>query len=207
MGEYKCSKRTKRKLYEAARSLFEEKGYSETSLADIAEKAQVSTGTLYRHYPAKSFLLLYSADEVLSNLEGDVEALPAGMGCRDRVWSLISRGLGDSLSSNQDDVSAGRSEKTATLQLAHRTAIYSSRETVEYAYKNRLAMKGILEKELRKGIDEGEIPANADVSVLAEALTALLFWQYDLALVDPDGEGSVAAFKRKVAALLDLKAV
>ena len=127
-------------------------------------------------------------------------------GTAKRRW-LICCGLGDRLSSNQDDVSAGRAEKTATLQLAHRTAIYSSRETVEYAYKNRLAMKGILEKELRKGIDEGEIPANADVSVLAEALTALLFWQYDLALVDPDGEGSVAAFKRKVAALLDLKEV
>lgn len=207
MGEYKCSKRTKRKLYEAARSLFEEKGYSETSLADIAEKAQVSTGTLYRHYPSKSFLLLYSADEVLSKLEGDAEALPADMSCRDRVWSLISRGLNDSIAASQDDASAERAERTATLQLAHRTAIYSSRETVGYAYRNRLAMKGILEKELRKGSDEGELSADIDAPVLAEALTALLFWQYDLALVDPDGEGSVDAFKRKVSALLDLKAV
>lgn len=40
----------------AARDLFLEQGYDRTSLAQIAKKAGVSTGTLFKRYPSKSAL-------------------------------------------------------------------------------------------------------------------------------------------------------
>jgi len=40
-------------IYQAALDLFGEKGFSETSIRDIARRASVSEGSLYRHWPSK----------------------------------------------------------------------------------------------------------------------------------------------------------
>lgn len=50
--------RTRQRLLEAALGLFEERGYAETTTAQIAEAAGVSEMTLFRHFPSKDRLLL-----------------------------------------------------------------------------------------------------------------------------------------------------
>lgn len=49
---------TKEKLVEAARELFWEKGYSETSLQDVVARARAKTGSLYYFFRTKEDLLL-----------------------------------------------------------------------------------------------------------------------------------------------------
>ena len=47
------SERSRRQVLDAALHLFSRQGYGATSVRDIAERAGVSTGNLYHHYPDK----------------------------------------------------------------------------------------------------------------------------------------------------------
>ena len=49
---------TERRLVESASALFVERGYAGTTLADVAEHADIAPRTLYLHFPTKAELLL-----------------------------------------------------------------------------------------------------------------------------------------------------
>ncbi len=50
--------KTRRALLEAARQVFTEQGFSQTSIADVVERAGSSVGSLYHHFGGKSELFL-----------------------------------------------------------------------------------------------------------------------------------------------------
>lgn len=50
--------RTRRQMADAAFELFRRDGYDETTMEQIAERAEVGTTTLYRYFPTKDQLLL-----------------------------------------------------------------------------------------------------------------------------------------------------
>jgi AcrR family transcriptional regulator len=47
-----------RRIVAAARRLFDRKGYADTAMEDIAERAGLAVGTLYNYFPSKDELLL-----------------------------------------------------------------------------------------------------------------------------------------------------
>ncbi|MDX1583254.1 MAG: TetR/AcrR family transcriptional regulator, partial [Thermoanaerobaculia bacterium] len=47
------SERSRRQILDAALDLFSHQGYGATSVRDIAERAAVSTGNVYHHFPDK----------------------------------------------------------------------------------------------------------------------------------------------------------
>ena len=47
-----------RRILKAAERLFARKGYAETSIEDVAERAGLAVGTIYNYFPGKSDLLL-----------------------------------------------------------------------------------------------------------------------------------------------------
>jgi AcrR family transcriptional regulator len=57
--------RTRDNILVAAFALFEEKGYDQTTMDMIAEKAEVSRATLFNYFPAKNSLLLVFTQEIL----------------------------------------------------------------------------------------------------------------------------------------------
>ena len=50
---------TRQQMLDAARVLFIERGYENTSLEDISEKANVSKGTFYYHFESKEDLVVH----------------------------------------------------------------------------------------------------------------------------------------------------
>jgi AcrR family transcriptional regulator len=70
---------TRRVLIEAAAAEFEMKGYAATCMADVAQRAGVSTKTLYRLIPTKADLLSRVVSERIGQfiLEIDADALDA----------------------------------------------------------------------------------------------------------------------------------
>jgi AcrR family transcriptional regulator len=69
---------TRRAIVESARELFEENGYTETTVDQIAELADVAPRTFFRYFPNKEMLLFADFDEVRSAMLDRLEAAPEG---------------------------------------------------------------------------------------------------------------------------------
>jgi AcrR family transcriptional regulator len=71
----------KNNLMDAAFSLFTEKGFSNTSIADIAEKAKVAKGTFYLYfkdkYDIRSIITMYKAEMVFRRAWEECEIKPS----------------------------------------------------------------------------------------------------------------------------------
>ena len=84
---------TKQRIVEAARQMFHQSGYAETSLADIAEKAGAQGGSLYYFFKTKEKLL----EAVLEDYKAIMRPVlldPIWQDCPDplqRVWALLGR--------------------------------------------------------------------------------------------------------------------
>jgi AcrR family transcriptional regulator len=58
--------RTRKAIIHVAFELFEDNGYQATTLADIAEQAEISPSTLYTYFRVKDDILLYPLDDVIA---------------------------------------------------------------------------------------------------------------------------------------------
>ena len=72
----KKSEQTKLKISSAACELFCEKGYSATSTSEIAKRAEVSEGTIFRYFATKKDLLLYIATYGIEMFAEDIAIKP-----------------------------------------------------------------------------------------------------------------------------------
>jgi AcrR family transcriptional regulator len=71
------AERTREQIVEAALALFAEKGYGETTLRDIAGRANVSLGLTYRYFAHKEELVGALYERLTLETEAAVAALPA----------------------------------------------------------------------------------------------------------------------------------
>lgn len=65
----------RRELIDAARALFLEQGYEQTSMSDIAKRANVAQGTFYIYFNAKQDVLAAIMRELLEELAGIIHGL------------------------------------------------------------------------------------------------------------------------------------
>lgn len=63
-------------IWEAATSLFEKKGYDETTVEDIAEKAGVSRRSFFRYFASKSDLMGAGIDHYAAQISGAIDSCP-----------------------------------------------------------------------------------------------------------------------------------
>ncbi|MEA4813616.1 MAG: TetR/AcrR family transcriptional regulator [Oscillospiraceae bacterium] len=81
-------------ILDAASTLFSMGGIREASLADIAQQAKMSKGTLYYYYPTKDHLVEDIAEEHLSRITdmlfGWIDALGGETGAREALDTLFS---------------------------------------------------------------------------------------------------------------------
>lgn len=81
-------------LYESAKKLFAEKGFKDTSVADITKLAGVAVGTFYIHYPSKDRLFIeIFKDENERMLRGLMETLDEDGEPKAVVRALIQHNL------------------------------------------------------------------------------------------------------------------
>lgn len=85
------------RLKEAGLALFGEKGYENTSVEAIAQRANLAVGSFYQHYRSKRQLLLALMDELLEKLS-QLEFQPgAAADTRSVVSALLSRAFAHDL--------------------------------------------------------------------------------------------------------------
>src|SRR5437868_10813064 len=84
---------TRERLVTTAMTLFWEKGYDSTSVADVLHKAGVNSGSLYHFFPGKQDLLIAVLDMYHRGI-GPMLLEPAWKGVEDpveRIFSLLAR--------------------------------------------------------------------------------------------------------------------
>src|SRR3954452_1819088 len=60
---------TRERLFRAAVRLFAEKGFAETTVADITNAADVGKGTFFNHFPSKDHILIAFSDMQIAKLQ------------------------------------------------------------------------------------------------------------------------------------------
>jgi AcrR family transcriptional regulator len=78
----------RRQLYETAIALIASRGYEATTLRDIAKRAGVSTGLLYRYFPNKRAVILALYDELSAQYAARAAAMPPGTWCARFAFAL-----------------------------------------------------------------------------------------------------------------------
>lgn len=70
---HRRSAEIRERLFRAALDLFAQKGFSETTVEDITEAADVGKGTFFNYFPSKDHILLAFGEMQLSKLESAIE--------------------------------------------------------------------------------------------------------------------------------------
>jgi AcrR family transcriptional regulator len=81
---------TRATIARAALELFAERGYSETTLAEIAEAAQVAPRTIFSYFDSKEDILLCEETGFLDNLKAKLDGRPAGTTTVDAIREFLS---------------------------------------------------------------------------------------------------------------------
>lgn len=189
MATYAKSSKTKERLFKTAFSLFSKNGYGATSLKDIAEAAGVSTGTLYRYFPAKSDFLFQIRREAHDRLYQVAESMPEDLPLSEKLLRVLSEDL-RSVSWLLNPSGETKAENRYTeLVLALRREPYESLDQLqrEESYREELSLicRQLIEQEQRKG----RFDASTDAAMLAEIATALYFRTADLSILHCEWDG------------------
>ena len=148
---------TRERLLAVARELIEEGGYGAATVAAIADRAGVASGTLYRHFPSKEELFLEVFREVCgAEMRAMASAADeAGPGAVARLEAVLTTFARRAL----------QNPRLAWALLAEPVDPLLDAERLEYRRRHAEA----IESELRAGIAAGEIPEQ-DMSFTAAAL-------------------------------------
>jgi AcrR family transcriptional regulator len=80
------------RLYKTAIRMLSERGYEATTLRDIAKRAHVSVGLLYRYFPSKRAVITALYDELSADYARQAAAMPGGK-WRDRFVFALKTSL------------------------------------------------------------------------------------------------------------------
>ena len=68
----------RRRIVAAAQALFVDKGYGRTTIADIAEAAEISPRTFFSYFPSKEAVVFHNFDAILESIQASIVDRPDG---------------------------------------------------------------------------------------------------------------------------------
>ncbi|MEU5835591.1 helix-turn-helix domain-containing protein [Streptomyces diacarni] len=101
------------RLLVAALELFEERGYENTTVVEITERAGLTKSTFFRHFPDKREVL-FGGGAMTGLLREGIEAAPAGAGPLETVAHALDAIGREAFTSERREFSARRSAVIAT---------------------------------------------------------------------------------------------
>ncbi len=184
---------TRQKLYEAAVDLIAERGFSATTVDDIAERAGVAKGTVYYNFSSKTVLFEELLRHGIGLLTARFRVVSTGVAPRDAVAAMIRAQL--------EYIQRYRAFAQLLLSEMWRT----NREWQRTLRLLREEVIGVIAEVIRAGVDNGDFPADLDSQVAASALFGVgLVIAVDWLVFQPerpieDVEESLRAIVRRVA--------
>lgn len=162
---------TRRRVVEAARDLFNEIGYDETTVRAIAERAGVSVGSVFTTFSSKADILSQVMDERVDALHAELDRVMRHLRgpTADRVCSLFA-------------IHYDFECRRVKLFLAHIAAVYNpSLEPTTIPFGRNRTFKDMILNLLRDGIARGDVRDDADLEAVLDTLMAAYAWNYRLA--------------------------
>jgi TetR/AcrR family transcriptional regulator, cholesterol catabolism regulator len=149
---------TRQKLYEAAVDLIAERGYSATTVDDIALRAGVAKGTVYYNFPSKPALFEELLRHGVGLLTDQFKEAVRGLPPRDAVAALIRTQL-EYIQKYRAFAQLLLSEMWRTNREWQQTLRLLREEAID-------VIAGVLEA----GVRSGDFPADLDVRLASSAL-------------------------------------
>lgn len=183
---------TRSKVICAARDLFQEIGYDETTIRAIAERAGVSVGSVFTTFSSKASILSQVMADRVEALSGELE----------RVYPHLRGTTADRLSSIfaiHYDFECRR----VRLFLAHIAASFSlqrDEDTIPFGHNDRF--KGMIVRVLQEGIARGDVAADLDLRLALDTLLAAYSWNYRLAAAEGHEAAQMAAIMERQITLI-----
>jgi TetR/AcrR family transcriptional regulator, cholesterol catabolism regulator len=183
---------TRDRVIAAARTLFEEVGYEQTTIRMIAEAAGVAIGSVFTTFASKDEVLNHILLERFEALFEELDRLaPYIRGAtRDRVASLLS-------------IAYGVERQSLGLMLAHLAASHGWPTAIEEENNRRQArLTGLLKATLQRGVAEGDVRADVDLDTYVDMILAVYLRNYRTAWYEQlDAEALSALMERQLTAL------
>ena len=162
---------TRERVLEAARDLFNEVGYDETTIRAIAERAGVSVGSVFTTFASKAEVLSHVMTHRLAELYAEF----------DRVVPLLRGSTVDKLRSIFA-IHYAFETRRVKLFLAHVAASYNPNtdpDLIPYGRNPRLTQ--MLLDVLDDGVRKGEVRSDLDLALIVDTLKAAYAWNYRMA--------------------------
>jgi AcrR family transcriptional regulator len=160
--------RTKRQIVDIAYTLFIEQGYDETTMEQIAERAEIGSSTLYRYFPSKDLLILDRLTAAV-DLATALEARPAD----EPIAHAISHALLDALEGFDDDPNFPRIRKVIDNAPVPRARLWDVVMRARERYEHVLAAR------MRLAPDDLHVVLTARLTFLLWEITAERWWSGD----------------------------
>ena len=157
---------TEGRLVAAASTLFVERGYAATTLADVAEHADVAPRTLYLHFRTKAELLLRCIGLAIA---GDVE--PVALADRPAMAEAMTAATLDERLRLMASLTASLMERTGPLLDVAFQAARSEPSIAAAAAAGRADTRQTLREFWRRIDDDGLLPPSVDLEWLTETAT------------------------------------
>jgi AcrR family transcriptional regulator len=156
------------RVLEAAEALFVDKGFDETTVAEICEAADVAYGTFFNHFPGKSDLLLAMGGREVADISNQLSALSkrsVGIG---EALTLLFDGFAERL----ELVSPGERALAARVESLAFTEAHEDRDHGFHA-----AFVAFMRESAAAGRVRADIPAETLADVVASAYATMgLSW-------------------------------
>ncbi|WP_100010250.1 TetR/AcrR family transcriptional regulator [Lentibacillus sediminis] len=170
--------------------LFEQKGFSETSIQDIADALGVTKGTFYYYFSSKEQLLMEIHDDYITNLVRRQERITQdpSLSERDKITGIIHL-----LITDIDD-------KGPSARVYSREMLHLGKEHAKSIRQKRETFRLNIEAVLREGIEQGEFDRRMHADMIAFGILGVTNWSYNW--FNPHGEVSPVALAEMFAGMI-----
>jgi AcrR family transcriptional regulator len=159
---------TRDRVVQAARELFDEIGYEETTIRMVAERAGVSVGSVFTTFESKVDIFNHILFEKFELLFAELQRIaPYLKGtARDRITSLMS-------------IAYGVECQQLDLMISHLAASHGwPRRIEEESNKRHARLLGLFREALEHGVAAGEVRPDIDLDLFVDMLFAVYLRNY-----------------------------
>lgn len=168
---------TRQAILDAAREIFTKKGYSDTTIGDLAEKAEITKGAIYWHFESKADLYHKMLEQSFSGYVSMMEHILAE---KTSPLAKIRKMLIQAIIASAED----EQFKVATTLILLRTEITEElKPVIDDIAEFNAQLRSNVASLIRQGIEQGDVDPGVDPDIAALSLIGSLLGTRIITLV------------------------